>query len=205
MSADFRPRSEPGLFDDLPLHSDSPRRQTPAQAEGSEATPAASPSPPPTPESLPLFSNEDAAVEPSNAVTRPAWRPVVPFNAYLTAALIDLGAIVGVMLVIWAGLWWLDVDLDLVGSSLVLLFLLPFSFLYQVFPLAFWGRTPGMARVGLVARSCDGQSLSFSQAALRWLSSLLTLATAGLPWILTATTGRSLADRLSDSQTLPAQ
>ena len=205
MSADFRPRGEPGLFDDLPLHSDAPRRQTPEQAEGPEATPAAPPSPQPTPKSLPLFSHDDAAVEPLDAVTRPAWRPVVPFNAYLAAALIDLGAVVGVILVIWAGLWWLDVDLDLVGSSLVLLFLLPFSFLYQTFPLAFWGCTPGMARVGLIARSRDGQSLSFSQAALRWLASLLTLATAGLPWILTATTGRSLADRLSDSQTLPAQ
>ena len=108
-------------------------------------------------------------------------------------------------LVVWLGLFFMGVEVDLVGSGFLALFLLPFSFLYQIFPLAFWGRTAGMARVGIVARSRDGKSLSFSQATLRWFASLLTVCFAGLPWILTATTGRSLADRLSGSQTLPAR
>ena len=126
-------------------------------------------------------------------------------SARLMAGLLDVAVVLGVMLMVWVGLWWLGVDLDLVGRALVLVFLLPFSFLYQIFPLAFWGCTPGMAKVGIVARSRDGQALSFSQAALRWLASVLTVASLGLPLILTATTGRSLAERLSGSQTLLAK
>ena len=191
MSSRIRPREEPGLFDDLPLHEE-----------------------PQTPESLPLFNDsptQDQAVpppqptEPVDAVTRPVWRPIVPINAYLSAGIVDLGVVLAVMLVAWLGLWWLGVDLDLVGRGLVVLFLLPFSFLYQVFPLAFWGSTPGMSRVGIVARNLDGQSLSFSQAARRWLASVLTVISLGLPLILTAVTGRSLADRFSGSLTFPAR
>ena len=169
--------------------------------------------PEPSPESLPLFNDPPTpdratppqTLEPADAVTRPVWRPTVPINAHLSAAIVDLGVILAVMLVIWLGLWWLGVDLDLVGRGMVALFLLPFSFLYQVFPLAFWGCTPGMGRVGIVARGRDGQSLSFPQAALRWVGSVLTVVSLGLPLILTATTGRSLADRFSDSQTFPAR
>jgi uncharacterized RDD family membrane protein YckC len=128
-----------------------------------------------------------------------------PFVAHLKAGLIDLGVVVAVMLAVWIGLWWLGVDADLLDRAVVLVFLLPFSFLYQVFPLAFWGCTPGMAKVGLVARSRDGQTLSFSQATLRWVASVLTVVAAGLPLILTAASGQSLADRLSGSQTLSAR
>ena len=96
-------------------------------------------------------------------------------------------------------------DIDLTGLAFLLLFFLPFSFLYQVFPLAFWGRTPGMARTGLVARGRDGRSLTFGQAGLRWLASVLTVLLLGLPVLSTQLTGRSLADRISDSQTLPAR
>lgn len=82
-------------------------------------------------------------------------------------------------------------------------FLLSFSFLYTVVPLAFWGHTLGMTWAGLTAESIGGEPLSFDQTARRWLGALLTLATAGLPLLL-ALGGRSLADRLSGSRTLAA-
>jgi len=194
MSSRFRPREEPGLFDDLPLQQDPPRRQTPVVSEKPKSPPK------PVPESLPLFS-EDTDHTPVEGATGPAPRPVGLASARLMAGLLDAAVVLGVMLMVWVGLWWLDVDLDLVSGALVLVFLLPFSFLYQIFPLAFWGCTPGMAKAGIVARNRDGQALSFSQAALRWLASVLTIASLGLPLILTGTTGRSLADRLSGSQT----
>jgi uncharacterized RDD family membrane protein YckC len=80
-------------------------------------------------------------------------------------------------------------------------FLLSFSFLYTVVPLAFWGHTLGMTWAGLTAESTGGEPLSFDQTARRWLGALLTLAAAGLPLLL-ALSGRSLADRLSGSRTL---
>lgn len=198
MSSSSRLGGDPGLFDDLPLQQDPSPDKTPSKTKTST---------PVEPEPLPLFSEEaeSSSADIAAAVTRPAWKPVVPLVAQIRAGLTDLAAILGVMLIVWLGLWWLDVNVDLVGRALVLVFLLPFSFLYQIFPLAFWGCTPGMAKVGVVARNRDGQSLSFSQAALRWLASVLTVASAGLFWILTAMTGQSLADRLSGSQTLPAK
>jgi uncharacterized RDD family membrane protein YckC len=80
------------------------------------------------------------------------------------------------------------------------LFLLAFSFLYMVVPLAFWGHTLGMAWAGLSARNQDGEPLTFDQTARRWLGGLLTLGFAGLPILLTGK-GRSLTDRLSGSAT----
>lgn len=80
------------------------------------------------------------------------------------------------------------------------IFLLAFSFLYMVVPLAFWGHTLGMAWAGLVARNQDGEPLTFDQTARRWLGGLLTLGLAGLPLLLTGTR-RSLTDRLSGSAT----
>jgi hypothetical protein len=79
-------------------------------------------------------------------------------------------------------------------------FLLAFSFLYSVLPLAFWGRTPGMAWAGLVARAPGGVSLTFAQTARRWLGGLVTLALLGLPTLLAALGGRSLADLVSNSE-----
>jgi uncharacterized RDD family membrane protein YckC len=81
------------------------------------------------------------------------------------------------------------------------LFLLSFSFLYTVVPLAFWGHTPGMAWAGLDARSRDGEPLAFDQTARRWLGAVVTSALMGLPLLL-ALGGRSLSDLLSGSETL---
>jgi uncharacterized RDD family membrane protein YckC len=82
----------------------------------------------------------------------------------------------------------------------VLLFLVVFSFLYAVVPLAFWGHTLGMAWAGLTSRNRDGEPLTFDQTTRRWAGALLTLATLGLP-LLFARRGRSLADLLSGSET----
>jgi uncharacterized RDD family membrane protein YckC len=78
------------------------------------------------------------------------------------------------------------------------LLLLVVSFFYTVVPLAFWGRTPGMAAAGLACRGDDGQPLAFAEAVRRWAGSLLTLLLLGLPALLLAFgSRRSLADRLS--------
>ncbi|HJX27939.1 MAG TPA: RDD family protein, partial [Thermoanaerobaculia bacterium] len=79
-------------------------------------------------------------------------------------------------------------------------FLLVFSFLYTVVPLAFWGHTLGMAWAGLTSQNRDGEPLTFDQTARRWFGGVLTVATAGLP-LLAALRGRSLADLLSGSMT----
>jgi uncharacterized RDD family membrane protein YckC len=84
------------------------------------------------------------------------------------------------------------------------IFLLAFSFLYMVVPLAFWGHTLGMAWAGLVARNQDGEPLTFDQTARRWLGGLLTLSLAGLPLLITGRR-RSLTDRLSGSTTYPSR
>jgi uncharacterized RDD family membrane protein YckC len=82
----------------------------------------------------------------------------------------------------------------------VALFVLTFSFVYTVIPLAFWGQTLGMVWAGLVAQNRDGEPLTFDQSARRWFGQLLTLFTAGLPLIATGN-GRSVADLLSGSET----
>jgi uncharacterized RDD family membrane protein YckC len=84
------------------------------------------------------------------------------------------------------------------------LFLLSFSFLYTVVPLAFWGHTPGMAWRGLDARSRDGEPLAFDQTARRWLGAIVTSVLLGLPLVL-ALGGRSLSDLLSGSETLSSR
>jgi hypothetical protein len=83
-----------------------------------------------------------------------------------------------------------------------LVFLLCFSFLYHVVPLAFWGQTPGMAWRGLRARDAGGEPLSFGQSGLRWLGALVTVGLLGLPLLLALHGGGSLSDRASRSRTL---
>jgi uncharacterized RDD family membrane protein YckC len=119
----------------------------------------------------------------------------------LAAAAADLLVHAAVTVLALAGCRYLGVLPALGDWPAMLVFLLSFSFLYTVVPLAFWGHTLGMTWAGLTAASADGQPLSFDQTARRWLGALLTLATLGLPLLL-ALGGRSLADRLSGSRTL---
>jgi len=167
-------------------------------------------------ERFPFDFDDEPAAEPGTAATdavaydphddptpaadlRPRPAPLLP---RLGAALLDggvlltvaSGAVVGSFLI---GIRWQLDDLPPLG-----LFLAVFSFLYSAVPLAFWGRTPGMALMRLTARSDDGGPLTFGQTALRWSGGLLTLLLAGLPLLLAAPPlgGRSLADRLSASR-----
>lgn len=119
----------------------------------------------------------------------------------LAAGAADLLVHVAVAVLALAGCRYLGVTPALADWPALALFLLSFSFLYTVVPLAFWGHTLGMTWAGLTAESAEGEPLSFDQTARRWLGALLTLATLGLALLL-ALTGRSLADRLSGSHTL---
>jgi uncharacterized RDD family membrane protein YckC len=192
MSRQSRSGEEPGLFDDLPLQS----------------KPQPSPALPAKPEPLPLFGEPESSAKPASVkieTPTPAPSATAPISGRLSAAVIDLGVVVAVLALIRIGLWWLGVAVDSGVLVPLLVFMLPFSFLYLVFPLAFWGRTPGMIKAGLVARSDDDRSLSFSQAALRWVAGIVSVLTLGLPLLLVKFTGRSLADQISRSRLVSAR
>jgi uncharacterized RDD family membrane protein YckC len=121
----------------------------------------------------------------------------------LTAGGADLLVHVAVAVLAVAGCRYLGVFPAMRDWPALGIFLLSFSFLYSVVPLAFWGHTLGMTWAGLNAESLDGEPLSFDQTARRWLGMLVTLAALGLP-VLLALTGRSLSDRLSGSRTFAA-
>lgn len=175
----------------------------PQARSGRKAAPASPPPPAQRPEPVPASSGpaeyDEAAASGPRLVPR---RPVpAPFGARLLAALVDLGVHASVAGTGWLGAVLLGARLDLADLPALAVFLLAFSFLYAVVSLAFWGRTPGMAAVGVVSRGPGDQPLTFGQTGLRWLAGVLTAALAGLP-LLVALTGRSLPDRLSGSTTL---
>ncbi len=127
--------------------------------------------------------------------------PSAPIRARLIAGLIDFAvhlAMVGAMIGCAA---FMNIRVGWHSWPSFALLIAAFSFLYWVIPLAFWGRTPGMAWIGISSRALDDEPLSFAQTALRWLGALLTVMLAGLPLAL-AITGSSLSDRLSQSKTL---
>lgn len=123
------------------------------------------------------------------------------FGSRLAAGLIDLGLILIGLGVAAGGAILMGVPPRIADWPAFLVLGLTFSFLYYVIPLAFWGRSAGMAARKLFVRSDDGRPLSFRQAAQRWLAALVTLAALGLP-VLLALTPSSLADRMSGSRTL---
>ena len=116
------------------------------------------------------------------------------------AGIADLGVCVAVAVVLFVALLAQGVQPELSDWPAGVLFLLTFSFLYAVLPLAFWGRTPGMALSGVRSSGRDGRPLTFRQAVLTWLGAVLTVALAGLPLLL-ALGGRSLSDLISGSVT----
>lgn len=119
----------------------------------------------------------------------------------LTAGIIDVLVHVAVAGALAGGSALLGAPIGMGQAVPLALVILLFSFLYHVVPLAFWGHTPGMTAAGMRARTLDDRPLSLPQATRRWLALLLTMATAGVG-VLLAFGGRSLADRLSGSQTL---
>lgn len=180
---DLETRPEPSRPGDARPRA-APERSEPAgfaaerlRATGRRAGPTALPAPP--------------------ALERPA-----PLAARLQGTGGDLVIVAATGAVAALGARWLGARIGLAELAPLTLFLLAWSFVYFVVPLAFWGATPGMSWAGLIARTSATEPLSFGQAAMRWLGTWLTWATLGVGGLV-ALTGRSLADRLSGSSTFP--
>ncbi len=131
-----------------------------------------------------------------------ARSPVVAasFGRRVGAGTVDLAILAAVIGGLLGGLVWMGVPPRRDHVAPILAFAVVFSLLYLALPLAFGGRTPGMALLGLFARSRDGRPLSVRQAALRWVGSIVTLLALGLPALL-GLLGLSLVDRISGSAT----
>lgn len=235
MNSSSDSKDDPGLFDDLPLYDepdpgstkrDSDSRDVEAatrssrgdeanalfagsaaaerQQTGSAPVPKPRPKEPTRPSHLPLPRTEKKATRPDSE-TRPVWKPTVALGRRVGAGIFDLVVNLLVLTAVGLGLSLLKITIGPGAIAPLMLFALSFSFLYYVFPLAFWGRTPGMARTDIVTRSRDGETLSFSQAARRWIGTLLTLGTLGIPLLFAGKNGDLPADLLSHSQTFPAK
>ncbi len=205
---------EPSLFD-LPLEAAAADRSAAGADDGdlflplTPAGPAPAPRPPQplhpvkskerppaAPRPVPAPRPRVASAEPEAA----AGEPAASLKSRLMAGAADLLVHAAIAVAAVAGSRLLGARPGSADWPPIALFLLTFSFLYTVLPLAFWGQTLGMAWAGLTARSRDGEALTFDQTARRWLGALTTAATLGLP--LLATAGRrSLSDRVSGSAT----
>ena len=119
-----------------------------------------------------------------------------PARRRALAGAADLGAHLLAAGVATLGVALLDVPVRGAQAPGFALLLLVFSLFYTVVPLAFWGRTGGMALAGIACRGEDGQPPSFAEAARRWIGGLLTASLLGLPALPMLAGGRTLADRL---------
>ncbi len=122
-----------------------------------------------------------------------------PVSSRFLAAILDLGTVAAGVAVALAAAALLGARPHPAAWPPFVLFGLCFSFLYTVVPLAFWGKTPGMAYAGIVSRGKDGLPLTIPQTVLRWLGQMIVYAGAGLPALL-ALSGVSLSDLLSRSR-----
>lgn len=178
---------------------------------------------------LPLFDIDSAAEETSDpdpdggapaADERPAdhgTRPVsarapdsapssaasetAPLGLRLAASCLDAVALLAVLGLLLGVSMAMGVSVETANLIFFLPTWLAFGFFYQVLPLLFWGRTPGMTAAGIESRDRNGDPLTLEQAAQRWLGGLVTWLLLGTPGVL-AVTGRSFVDRLSRSRTL---
>jgi uncharacterized RDD family membrane protein YckC len=116
------------------------------------------------------------------------------------AGAIDAGAIAGALLAMVVGTAAIGIRPALADWPSYALVGLVLSFVYAVFSLLFWGKTPGMQRNGLSASSRDGSPLNIGQALLRWLGGICTVLLLGLPTLFDLRGGGTLTDRLSGSQ-----
>lgn len=198
------PLAGPGLVDDEPL-LDQPPRQTPRPARQARA---AAPPPPeprkarpvpvpdPEPDFLDAEADSDTEPGPASEFAGRGHRVAAGGADLLVHAAILVLALIGVR--------GMGVRPDLTVWPAFALFLLSFSFLYTVLPLAFWGHTLGMAWRGITSRNRDGEPLTFDQTVRRWLGGILTTATLGLPLLVTGDR-RSLTDVLSGSASYPGE
>jgi len=193
---------EPLLFD-LPLDVSVERSRPSAATERKRSAPAAPirsvAAAAPDPDEF-LDDDEEEAEE----AVEPAPSDRAGAGSRLATGAADLLMHVAVAVLLLVGTRMMGVHPVLADWPAFGVFLLAFSFLYMVVPLAFWGHTLGMAWAGLVARNDDGEPLSFDQTVRRWLGGLLTLGLAGLPLLVTGSR-RSLTDLLSGSVTYPSR
>jgi uncharacterized RDD family membrane protein YckC len=184
-----KPPDEPLLFD-LPLGDPEPEPAPMPAAPRRKAERPARPVPVPDPEP----EEDDLAASSAGEFAGRAKR--------LAAGLADAMLHAAILVAALVGTRWMGVKLDPTRDWPALgVFLLSFSFLYTVLPLAFWGQSLGMAWSGITSRNRDGEPLTFDQTARRWLGGLLTAATLGLPALVSSR--RSLSDLLSGSATYP--
>ncbi|MDH3253958.1 MAG: RDD family protein [Acidobacteriota bacterium] len=179
-----RPIPESGELLNLPLGDPQPLSSDAGGPPGSQ-------------ELLPF----DVAEEKQPRRTHPGNEPLpVGFGRQLRAGLADFTVIAAALGLVIVGSLLFDVRPRIAALPPYLLFTVCFSFLYHVVPLTFWGQTPGMALMDLVARNSDDTALSIQQSILRWAGAALTVVGCGAPLLFLALRGRSLADRLSDSR-----
>lgn len=186
--------------DRRPLREDrSPERLLEPEPPSLPLRAPASPRPVPVQKQLLDVSREPEPLAPAPEDVEDDGRPSIASR--FAAGIADLVVHTAVLVLALLGSRQLGVRPILADWPAFALFLLSFSFLYTVVPLAFWGHTLGMAWAGLTSRSRDGEPLTFDQTVRRWLGGLLTVAMLGLP-ILVAGRGRNLSDLLSGSETL---
>ncbi len=185
---------------ELPLFAPPPKDSTDADDSHAEGQPGGTAPEAVSPGDEPIIIetlNLDAPPEePATVAAQPAT-----LGSRLAAGIIDLivhGALLGILI---GGSSRLGVAIGTRHAVPLAIMLLLFSFLYHVVPLTFWGNTAGMAVAGLRTRTLEDEPLSLSQAVQRWLALLVTAATLGVGSLI-ALSGRSFADRLSNSRTL---
>ncbi|HEV8239078.1 MAG TPA: RDD family protein [Thermoanaerobaculia bacterium] len=156
--------------------------------------------PPEEPIELPLVTASARAPQRVAAAAAPEAR-TAPFRARIFAGLVDLGVHAAVAALALGGARLLEVRPELPQQAAPFaLLLLVFSLFYSVVPLAFWGKTPGMAAVGLACQAGDDLPLTFAEALRRWVGELATVLLLGIPGLLVlGGERRSLADRWSGS------
>jgi hypothetical protein len=76
-------------------------------------------------------------------------------------------------------------SLRLQGLAWTAGFALYLSFFSTVVPLILFGKTVGMALTGLTARGTKGSPLTAAESARRWLGTVLTLVSLGIPLLVT--------------------
>jgi uncharacterized RDD family membrane protein YckC len=196
-------QDEPLLFD-LPLEPErsrgaapQPERKRSPRSAPREETPAVRTVPPEL-----TFDEPEEPLAPVGTRVKSTGRAGI--GRRLAAGAADLIVHAAVAVGILIGCRFMGVKPVLADWPAVALFLLSFSFVYTVVPLAFWGHTPGMAWAGLDARSRDGEPMAFDQTARRWIGGIVTALLLGLPLLL-AFGGRSLSDLLSGSETLSSR
>jgi hypothetical protein len=199
---------ESGIFDPPARTRKPPAKRKRSSSRPSKATP---PEPDQRPIDLPLFSdnlspaapatgNEIEATQPQPETEPrfPVSRPVA-FRRRVAAGIADLCVHAAALAAALAAMQLVEIPLYRSQWPALGLFLLVFSFIYHVIPLAFWGHTPGMIWAGLVARGANAERLTFGQTGLRWIGALITVCAGGLP-ALPAIWRRSFADWLSGSR-----